>query len=260
MKRLSALVVPLLMACGTNAGAQTASGVYVSVSGGANFISSADNNYGAANLPGIGIIDAAGSFPVRYHNPGPIALAAVGYGFGNGFRIEVEGGYRSNKLNYSESSSGPAYIKGDETKYSLMANLFVDFGKNVTGLDLPVTPYLGGGAGLAWISWDGADRYSGTKPFAPPTASPLGYQADNLFHGTDTKLATQLVAGFSYTIPSLPKLSVSLDYRWMYIPHFTQKSTLHYNIAGVGELIGPSTNNFSRENNHGVVFGLRYNF
>jgi hypothetical protein len=70
------------------------------------------------------------------------ALASVGYAYDNGWRVEMEGGYRHNEFNELISAGGvSAPADGSLGQYTLMANVLYDF-PSASGVTLTV----GGGA------------------------------------------------------------------------------------------------------------------
>jgi hypothetical protein len=73
--------------------AQPINGLYVSGAGGVSLPAGRTEDKSAPNLS---------------LDPGPTGAAAVGYGFGNGFRTELEGTYRSNPLTARAPGPGPA--------------------------------------------------------------------------------------------------------------------------------------------------------
>ena len=123
---------------------------------------------------------------------GVAAVAAVGYGFGNGLRLEVEGDFRSN---------GQRRGGGSEAKYGGMGNLLFD-------LDLGVgwiTPYIGGGVGYQAVDWRG---------IALP-----GLHVNQSVGG----LAYQAILGAGFPVDAVPGLSFTLEYRYLAVA-----GTRHY--------------------------------
>ncbi len=146
---------------------------------------------------------------------------AVGYGFGNGFRMELELGFFSNDV---DSVTGAANASGDVDTLKLMGNVLYDF-RN-TGL--PITPYLGLGLGGARVSADGIDPFSNTR-----------------IDDSDTAFAYQAIAGASYKLND--RVDLTLDYRFLNVPDVDLRTD-----AGTGVDAEYAT--------HAVMFGLRYSF
>ena len=98
---------------------------------------------------------------------------AIGYGLGNGIRIELEGDYYQNEINERSGSPVPGSSSGHTESYGAMANVYYDldltnFGINTFG----ITPYVGVGGGYQWshlspittVNSDGTlDRVGGTN-------------------------------------------------------------------------------------------------
>ena len=84
------------------------------------------------------------TFEERF-NTGWLGVAAVGYGFGNGLRSELELGYRDSGVN--SASTGSA--SGSMNAWDFMVNGLYD-----VDIGMPVTPYIGAGIGGARIKAD----------------------------------------------------------------------------------------------------------
>ena len=77
---------------------------------------------------------------------GFVGVISVGYGLGNGLRLELEGGYRENRFKSvgGNGAVGRANFDGTENKYTGMLNVLYDFDPAVIGLgSIPVVPYIG---------------------------------------------------------------------------------------------------------------------
>jgi len=148
-------------------------GWYVGLEGGANWIDDADAT--AAFSTGEGTTTTAGSISF---DTGWAAIATVGYSYGEHWRAEIEGGYRSNDITSGAGS--------DVTEWSLMVNALYDFHLSPT-LDLT----LGAGAGYDWATLD------------------LGGVVDD----TDGNFAYQGIAGLSYAMTD--RMDLTLTYRYL---------------------------------------------
>jgi opacity protein-like surface antigen len=114
----------------------------------------------------------------------------IGHAYGNGFRTEIELGYRLNDLDEIRGKGvfagfGSAPLNGDISSLSLMVNGYYDI-----DLGASVTPFIGGGLGFARVALDSSD---------------FGID-DN-----DTVFAYQFAAGVSFALN--PKLNLDLQYR-----------------------------------------------
>jgi outer membrane protein OmpA-like peptidoglycan-associated protein len=118
-------------------------------------------------------------------------IGSLGYGLGNGLRVEAEANYRRNDISGTTLS---------EQKYGGMANLLFD-------LDVGLSyfyPYIGGGAGyvranrLSNVNWDGAFAYQGIAGAALPLpwVSGLSATMEYRFMGLDGDRQSHPLGGF----------------------------------------------------------------
>lgn len=177
---------------------------------------------------------------------GITGLGSVGWGLGNGFRVELEGNYRNNRLSRFHSPGFGSSAHGHQQKYGGMANaLFdMDIGQNW------IYPYFGAGIGYGSqftntaIQGTGADK--GYRQRTRDSAGGFAYQG---------------IFGLSLPVPWVVGLSTTMEYRFYTITgrhrHFT---TATYNIANPDS--GPvSGKRGSRTDfNHSLMLGLRYEF
>ncbi len=141
-----------------------------------------------------------GGAPVA--NPSRVSLyggwtgeGSVGYGFGNGLRVEVEGDYIDNRFkNITPEGVGYAgKASGHEQKYGVFLNALYDF-----DVGLPyLYPYVGGGVGYQ------IDRLNG---FGGPNGD---------FNKGKPVLAYQGIAGIAFPIAAVPGLSATVEYRFI---------------------------------------------
>ena len=130
-------------------------------------------------------------------NGGWVVPASVGYGFGNGFRIELEGGYRHTE----QHLGGTATIgSGTNQTIDVMVNAFYDI-----DVGLPwMYPYVGAGAGYTWTS---LTSFSGTFD--------SGRVPFNVSNHTENSGAAQGILGLSFPISGVPGLSATAEFRYM---------------------------------------------
>ena len=153
MKYRNIVVAASLALLPLTAQAQPVSGMYVGAGLGVNQL--LDTHY--KNIPGSNLSS----------NIGFAGVASVGYGFGNGFRTELEANYRGQ-----HSRLNPGGIGKTTSSYGPMLNVLYDF--NIGG---GASPYVGLGAGAQWTrvsnsTWGGAPALAGQAILG--VAVPLG--------------------------------------------------------------------------------------
>jgi hypothetical protein len=220
--------------CGA-AWAQPVSGPYVSLGGGANFLQDEkirENPF----FPGGKL-----SF-----DTGAAGAGAVGYGFGNGFRVEFEGNFRQNSLQTISGLGFPASSGGREQNYGALANAIFDMDVGANW----IYPYFGVGAGYAWT------HLKDINAFAP------GGVYDFASGGTVGHYAYQALFGVSLPVPWVDGLSVTAEYRFFSVVGNTSFPAESLGIEGAG---GPrgyglsrGTFGFRTDYNHSLILGVRY--
>ena len=105
--------------------AQALNGVYIGAGAGINWMAPTKVNPGSAKL--------------KSDNIGFVGLGSIGYGFGNGLRVELEGNYRYQPVKILAA-------KGRGTSYGPMVNALYDFDIGMGG----IMPYVGAGLGYQW--------------------------------------------------------------------------------------------------------------
>jgi len=174
---------------------------------------------------------------------GPAVVVALGYGFGNGLRVELEGNYRNNRFSQGRDFGFPAAAGGNEVKYGPMVNVVYD----LTGL-IPavpyIAPYVGVGAGYQWVNFDNVHAYSAQ-----------GYPR---FGSDDTRgaFAYQAIIGTVIPWQILPSLATTLEYRFM----GTTDRTYDISTSAAPGTIAGGRQKFGNDFNHSILLGVRYNF
>ena len=174
-------------------------------------------------------------------NPGGVGVGSIGYGFGNGFRVEIEGNVRHNSVRQiSGFSRGPANTTGDQFGYGAMANVMfdLDIGENW------VYPYFGMGAGFL------DSHLYNVQTFQPGTYLRLGSNAWSV------NAAYQGIFGASFPLAAVPGLSLTAEYRFLGLidgPSFGFQRNLGPN-GQTGKLAVKS------DYNHSLLLGVRYAF
>jgi outer membrane protein OmpA-like peptidoglycan-associated protein len=251
MKLKHALLGATMLALPAVASAQPVSGVYIAGGAGLNWLTDSDGgnlqsfiDASDVNANNLGLTPSGGfnaSFDLGY-----VGVLSVGYGFGNGLRLEIEGNFRYNEVDeVTARGYGASANSGGRAKtYGVMANALFDFG---TTQNWVVQPYLGIGAGYAWQEYDGVNvRASQTSGSAVPQFE---------VQGTDGRFAYQAIVGAAFPITSVPGLALTAEYRFFgtLSPEMTASAR---NANGVVRRSPVEVDNF----NHSVLFGVRYAF
>jgi OmpA-OmpF porin, OOP family len=196
--------------------AQPVTGPYVSLEGGTSIASQ-------INVQGY----KKGLFGDTYAKTSYAGAGAVGYGFGNGFRIELNGNFYRNTINKIKYATlGNEVATGGLNTYGPMVNALYDM-----DIGLPIFPFVGAGVGYQW------------QRFQSPTVTKI----DGI-SGTKGSFAYNIIAGLAYPLPMVPGLSLTAEYK------FTQLvENRNYNdaVAGGWIKVGRSTSNT-------FLAGLRY--
>ncbi|WP_198376666.1 OmpA family protein [Neoroseomonas rubea] len=225
---LAATLLSLPMAANAQSWDPRVSGVYVGAGLGANYL--------------MGTSDGvAGRSVETGFEWGWAGVLSVGYGFGNGLRLELEGSYRTNEIDGLKGAPGRYSRSGGSAQsYGAMVNALYDF--NLGG----VAPYVGVGIGYQIHNYDGI---RGTVPGGTGAGTRL------LLDGDEGNFAYQAIVGVALPIDPVPGLALTAEYRFM--------GTLGHDIdARATTPAGVVTRNtFEAENfNHSIMFGVRYNF
>jgi outer membrane protein OmpA-like peptidoglycan-associated protein len=169
-------------------------------------------------------------------------VGAIGYGLGNGIRLELEGDYRNNRFSQGRDFGFPAAAGGNEVKYGPMFNALYD----LTGL-IPfpyAAPYAGLGVGYQWAHFDRVHAYG-----------PGGFPR---IDSDDTKgaLAYQAIIGAIIPFQFLPGLGTTIEYRFLGLAHrdYDFTATAAPGTTTSGRL------KFGNDFNHSLLVGVRYNF
>ena len=206
---LAAAVLTLPMA----ANAQPIDGLYIGAGVGANFLQSQSiKSVNGFVTNGLNLSS----------NVGIAGVGSLGWGFGNGVRLELELDYRYNSLKNINAFGAAVNVSGHEQKYGGMVNALYDF----NGLSPFVVPYIGAGAGYQAIQ-----------------------ESVNFGGGSATRtkglFAYQGIAGAAFPLPTVaPGLAVTAEYRFL-----GTASNRNYNGIVVGN-----------DYNHSIMLGIRYAF
>jgi len=243
------LVTPLA------ARAEAISGLYIGAGVGANWMN--DTRLRAADIAGVNV--NLGKTRQRF-DVGLRTNASVGYGFGNGLRVEIEGTYFRNSasrigrfaqgggIGGSNFQSLSTTISGERLKYGGFANVLYDFDPNIlfglgNAIPFPISPYIGAGAGYLQ---------------AKNSSIEIRNDGQNLIRstGTDGSFAYQAIVGAAFPIAAVPGLAITAEYR------FTGLAG-NSNFKGQYFARGVATRAVLRESdqyNHSAMLGVRYAF
>ncbi|WP_298216951.1 OmpA family protein [Acidocella sp.] len=203
----SCLVLPLA------AHAQPVTGPYVSIGAGTTIEEPMN-----INDRGTGPLNGGGKALFRPSYSGDIA---VGYGLGNGFRIELNGNYYRNTVHKIDRDGGGMYsATGGLNTYGPMINVLYDIDAGI-----PVFPYVGAGAGYQWQHFD----------------SSLHASNGSYIGGSKGSFAYNIIGGLAYPLP-LPGLSLTAEYKFTQLTASRNYGNMH---------VGQSTS-------HTFLLGLRY--
>ncbi len=216
---------------------QPVTGIYVGGGLGYNILS---NQKVHATTTIDGSTGLEGQTHVKF-NGGFVGVGSVGYGFGNGLRVELEGDYYANQVSGTNESDITA--SGWENKYGVMVNALYDF----YNLGLPIVPYIGAGVGYQWAHWSGVT-------LSTPGSSPAVSAETN---GTEGSFAYQGIVGAAYPVAAIPGLALTAEYRFM-----GMNGTRNYGAttSAAGAPVGTTELKVTEEYNNSFLIGVRYNF
>jgi|SRR5580658_130843 OOP family OmpA-OmpF porin len=194
-------------------------GPYVGIAGGGSFLNDISPHGGGADVKS------------QYQN-GYVGLGVIGWDFGDGFRAELEGGYRRDDVR-GVRDAGPDSRTGALGIATVMANGLYDFDPGRFGLPAAgLVPHLGIGVGLAQPRFDHAGPYDG-----------------NLLSGKQDLFAYQGIAGVDYEFA--PRVKLTLDYRYL----GTESGSFHVTPGLAG-----ATSASTSIQDQAVLLGVRYEF
>ena len=186
-------------------------GWYVSLFGGVSFLETVETTYFQVNYSGYEAnVETDAGF---------IIGGAIGTHLTQDLRVEVEVAYSENdvdKIDYYDAGSSDNTVYDGHGKFGIltfMANLWYD-----VPLSQELTPYLGGGAGVAIVNGDVG------YPELP------GY--DPIFDNSEVAFAFQLGAGFRWQVSDSMTLDVGYRLRGIDGPKFDTEVTIPQANAG----------------------------
>jgi len=229
--------------------AQSTIGPYVSVGGGANFADSVESSHDTTKIS---------------TDPGPLGVVDLGWGFDNGFRMEVEGSYRSNGINEIATRRGNGLqqpltnVDGDMATDAVMANLTYDI--PIGDLGLPIHPYIGAGLGYGWLRLGNAGGNGQARFLAP--GNNVVTSPDTVAFGSAGAFAYQAIVGAPVPLSVLPGLDATLEYRFFGMARADVSVTRTAAGGNTVNGIVPSseTRNGFEARDDVLLVGLRYAF
>jgi OmpA-OmpF porin, OOP family len=229
MRFRSALLLTAILAAPVTARAQPFRGVYIGGGAGWNFLGQESIH----SSTGLGLPSGRAEL-----SNGFVGLGSIGYGFGNGLRVEIEGDWRDNPVHAILRPNDPTSPTGRQVTSAVMVNTLFD-------LDIGsrwIFPYLGAGVGYAWTSWQNVTATAPGSVFAA--------------NDTSGRFAYQGIAGLSFPVWHVPGLSVTAEYRY-----FGAQGPLTMSSSFTsGGHVATGNTDFSFEHNQSVLIGLRYAF
>src|ERR1700712_3335865 len=216
--RMALLTTTLLAAAPAAAMAEPVVGPYVSLGAGYNLEQSTGVHYSPTTESG-----AASNKGTFRFGDGFTGEGSFGFGFGNGLRTELEGAYFYNNVNHRHQTDVAGSTTGHDEKYGALVNVLYDLDLAQFGLALPVTPYVGVGAGYLW------DHKS-------PFTTQYDDGSINRTGGTNGSVAYQGIVGVAFNIVQVPGLALTGEYRFLgTLPQETGSAyqSTSYNATGV---------------------------
>ena len=163
-------------------------GFYIGVGGGVNILHGDDINGNGFNSD-------------LEHDTGLVGAGKIGYKYSNGFRNEIELGYRSNDVD----EIADVTAEGETEVYSAMLNLLFDLDITDTNMDT----YIGGGIGGALVRHDKVGVVQGTS-----------------IDDSEFTPAFQVIAGASYALSEKVDFYANYQYFQAADPNFKTENNL----------------------------------
>jgi outer membrane protein OmpA-like peptidoglycan-associated protein len=244
------------------ASAQPVTGLYIGAGVGVNIMQ--QENVKNLSFPTLAPLGSGLSTSGNFNgNTGFAGVLSVGWGFGNGLRLEVEGNYRNNKPDGVTGFNRTGNISGGSTeqKFGGMANVLYDFMVSPW-----FQPYIGGGVGYIGVSekWHfsnttaiptGSVGIGGVGIVPAPGVAPgaLGVSGQ----GTKGAFAYQAILGAAFPVYQIaPGLAFTAEYRFF----GTSGNRTYSGTATAGSASTAAGVQFGPSYNHSILVGLRYNF
>ena len=233
MRWRHAVLAALLLAAPMASKAQPIQGLYASIGAGYDLRQAVRVTPSVPGVGGFGLDLPQGG--------GLAALGGIGYGFGSGWRVEVEGDFLRTGIRPPRvilpsfailgrsiprttfSGTLAANASGNVLQYGAMGNALYDFDIG----SRYVFPYLGAGLGYIWNDLTNSGKFA--------------YQA---------------IVGLAFPIPDAPGLSLTAQYRFLDVTggeHYSGSIGTPVGRIPIRVTIGPQLN-------HSFTLGVRYAF
>lgn len=266
MKLRSALLAATVLAVPVAAKAEAINGLYIGAGAGANFLQ--DQTVTGIRYPQVTTfrpnLRGIGNNSQLRTDTGFVGVASIGYGLGNGLRLELEASYRQNKIsglnNVAQFNGTRSRLAGggDEMKYGGMLNVLYDFDPNVLGLGFfpaAITPYVGLGVGYQYAQDKNARFYGNSGPVF---GQPNGFNSILRTNQGEGSFAYQAILGAAFPIAAVPGLAITAEYRFLGL---AESRSYNYQYFAPGTATRAKLNIGSNEDlNHSVMLGVRYAF
>lgn len=211
-------------------------GIYVGAGAGFNYLMGSDDTIGGRT------VDVGFEW-------GFAGVLSVGYGFGNGLRLELEGNYRQNDVDNIKASGIGSLPRasGTASSFGVMFNALYDFRVG------PVMPYVGAGIGWVWHDYNDVGFTARDNQ---------GNAGSLIFGGNDNAFAYQAILGVAMPIDSVPGLALTAEYRFLGTAGNDISGRANATVQQGGSRIAErGAHTLSADNfNHSIMFGVRYNF
>jgi hypothetical protein len=246
---LAATILALPMAVKA---AEPVTGPYISLGAGFDYLNQLNAKsavFAVPGTPGTGF-STSGHFQ---SSGGWGLVAAGGWGFGNGLRVEIEGNFRQQHVTASGALTSGG---GTFQQMGVMVNGLYDF----TTLAPWVTPYVGVGFGYLWNEFNNTNLYSNASGSALLNAAIPGAGQGRFAFANSSKgsAAGQAILGAAFPI-GMPGLAITTEFRFM-----GEFETQNYggvtSARGVSTTLPGTTVKVAAPTNESFLIGVRYAF
>ncbi len=262
MKLRNALLAATVLVAPLAVHAQSIDGLYIGAGAGGNILQTE-----AVKSISNGPANFGKGSDYRF-NAGPVVVASVGYGLAglfpgtvlSGFRVELQGAYYQNKIHnvknggfttgVGATATNETSAGGDEYKEGAFLNVLYDVPLDQFGINSPVFPYLGVGAGYVHNQFNNGHV---------STAYANGASAQFLrITGQNDNLGVQGIAGVSFPVYDfVPGLAFTAEYRFMGEIGGRAYSEQYF----AGTTFRGTRQKFNTDDfNHSILVGVRYAF